>query len=83
MRFTKKWMVVPFVEQQDENQMFSKLEKIIQSTSINDEEKINTYINQFKKKEPDSFYRPTSKSKKKIKKKKNKCRRICYTRIKI
>ena len=49
MRFTKKWMVVPFVEQQDDNENFSKLEKIIQSSSITDEEKINSYNNQFKK----------------------------------
>ena len=49
MRFTKKWMVAPFVEQQDDNKNFSKLEKIIHSSSITDEEKINSYNNQFKK----------------------------------
>ena len=49
MKFAKKWMVVPYVEQKVENEEFLKLEKIIQSPNINDEEKLSSYNNQFKK----------------------------------
>ena len=49
MKYTKKWMVVPYVEEEETDKNYSNLEKIIRQNNITDEQKADLYNNNFKK----------------------------------
>ena len=49
MKYTKKWMVVPYVEEEETDKNYSNLEIIIRQNNITDEQKADLYNNNFKK----------------------------------
>ena len=49
MKFTKKWMVVPYVEAEETDKNYVNLETIIRQNNITDEQKADLYNNNFKK----------------------------------
>ena len=49
MKYTKKWMVVPYDEEEETDKNYANLEKIIRQNNITDEQKADLYNNNFKK----------------------------------
>ena len=50
MKYTKKWMVVPFVEEEENNTKYSKLERIVKQDDITEDQRADLYNNTLKKK---------------------------------
>ena len=49
MKYTKKWIVVPYVEEVENNSNYSNLEKIVKQDNITEDQKADLYNNTFKK----------------------------------